>query len=67
MRTKQQKDAYDQEYKKRYYKRIPLDVRMEYVNTLKKAAELDGLPFNTWIKSLMETRCKELGLTFPEE
>lgn len=67
MRTKEQKDAYDQAYKRKFYKRIPLDVRTEYVDTLRAAAELDGMPFNTWIKYLMETRCKELGLAFPEE
>ena len=44
-------NKYNQMYKKQNYKRVPLDLQIDYYDKiLKPAAEIAGVPVNTFIK-----------------
>ena len=53
------------EYRKREFKRVPLDVRREDYERIKAAADAAGLPVNTWIKSVMFSALDASGAPAP--
>ena len=50
------KHAYTMQYAKRTYKRVPLDLRIENYELLKKTAEAAGETVNGYIKKAIELR-----------
>ncbi len=50
------KSAYDREYAKKNYKRIPLDVRIDFYERIRAAAESAKMPLNTYIKAAIEEK-----------
>lgn len=55
----QNKKRYDQEYRKKNYKRIPLDVTPEYYEQIKRSAESAGESVNGYIKEAIRLRMGE--------
>ena len=55
----QKKKAYSIEYAKTKYKRIPLDVPIDFYDRVKTAADRIGEPVNVYIKKAIETRLNE--------
>lgn len=43
-------------YAKKNYKRVPLDLRIEEYERLKKAADTAGIPVNTFIKDAIREK-----------
>lgn len=53
------------EYRKREFKRVPLDVKTEDYKRIKAAADAAGLPVNTWIKSVLFSALDASGAPAP--
>jgi hypothetical protein len=60
-KTKEKKNEYNTNYAKANLKRIPLNVRLDIYDRIKKQAELNGEPVNTYIKRLIDTDLKLHG------
>ncbi len=54
---------YKLKFAKEKYKRIPLDLPIEIAEKWKKAAEIAGMPLNTFIKSAVNEKIESLEKT----
>lgn len=59
--TKEKKNEYHKNYVRANLKRIPLEVKSETYDRIKKWAELNGEPVNTYIKRLIDADLKLHG------
>lgn len=58
MTYNEKKKAYNQEYTKTHYKRIPLDVQLDKYEEIKAAAEACNEKVNEFIKKAIDYRLK---------
>lgn len=67
MDSENKKRAKNVDYKLKFakdkYKRIPLDLPLEMAEKWKKAAEIAGMPLNTFIKSAVNEKIESLKKT----
>lgn len=64
MTYNEKKKAYNQEYTKAHYKRIPLDVKNEKYEEIKAAADSCNEKVNEFIKKAIDNRLKTMSKTF---
>ena len=71
MTYSEKKKAYNQEYTKNHYKRIPLDVQITKYEEIKAAADSCNEKVNEFIKKAIDTRLqsmpKVLTITYAKE
>lgn len=62
MTYNEKKKAYNQQYTKEHYKRIPLDVQLNKYDEIKSAADSCGEKVNEFIKKAIDMRIDNMTL-----
>jgi len=66
-KAQENKTRYNIEYAKKNYKRVPLDLTIEYYEYIKGVAQSKGMTLNGFIKKAMEEKAENVAEEIPPE